>query len=144
MHEEDFLQKFVCSSESPNFKYANLKEKKYIGLCKNRWKEKWFWTKLTCSFILSFFLNFNQLPAAEKWFKKRASLWTFGPSYFVRALVSFHLCHFFRDGQIIKWTFSQTSTYVLKEIMIFVNRLNDGSLRSAMEIFLQMLLFWEK
>ena len=32
--------------------------------------------------------NFNQLPAAKKGFKKRASQQTFGPSYFVRALAS--------------------------------------------------------
>ena len=33
------------------------------------------------------FLNFNQLPAAKKVFKKRASQQTFGPSCFDRALV---------------------------------------------------------
>ena len=33
------------------------------------------------------FLNLNQLPAAKKVFKKRASLQMLGPSYFVRALV---------------------------------------------------------
>ena len=32
------------------------------------------------------FLNFNQLPAAKKGFKKRAFLQTLDPSYFVRAL----------------------------------------------------------
>ena len=38
--------------------------------------------------FLNPFLNFNQLPAAKKGLKKQASLQTFGPSYFVRALGS--------------------------------------------------------
>ena len=45
---------------------------------------------LGCSFFESFFLffKFNQLPASKKMIKKnRASLQTFGPSYFVRTLV---------------------------------------------------------
>ena len=36
--------------------------------------------------FLNSFLNFNQLPAAKKGFKKQASLQELGPSYFVRAL----------------------------------------------------------
>ena len=38
-------------------------------------------------FGISFFSNFNQLPAAKKGFEKRASLQMLGPSYFIRALV---------------------------------------------------------
>ena len=39
--------------------------------------------------FLIFFLNFNQLPAAKKGFKKQASLQRLGSSYFVRTLAGF-------------------------------------------------------
>ena len=45
-----------------------------------------FYLDFYIPFLFGLLFPFNQLPAAEKGFKKRASLQTLGPSYFVGAL----------------------------------------------------------
>ena len=56
---------------------------KVLKLCQN--KKGQITNVCWDAFFLILFLDFNKLPAEKKGFKKRASIQTFGTSYFVRA-----------------------------------------------------------